>query len=150
MRYSLQFFSNDTVHVTTGVWWHPKRNTRSRCQEGKPAERWFWFEADLLLCFHEIDIDWLVTNQDHDFSRKTGMMRRMVSGLPRPWPILNTRVHGSQRYEMFLWVIFLDCIEKFSWSGMFCRKLRIPTTRGSGRHQWLITQVRNHYFLSKA
>nr|GMD03546.1 calreticulin-1-like [Ipomoea batatas] len=43
-------------------------------------------------------------------SLRTGMMKRMASGLPQLLPTLSTRVHGRQR------------------------KLRTPTTRGSGRH----------------
>ncbi|KAI6684612.1 hypothetical protein NL676_030525 [Syzygium grande] len=37
-------------------------------------------------------LDWLVTNQDYNFSLKTGTWRRVVSGLPRPLP---TRIQGS-------------------------------------------------------
>nr|GMD40296.1 calreticulin [Ipomoea batatas]GMD46670.1 calreticulin [Ipomoea batatas] len=31
-------------------------------------------------------------------SLRTGMMKRMVSGLPQPLPTLSTRVHGRQRF----------------------------------------------------
>ena len=72
------------------------------------------------------------------------MMRKMVNGLPLPFPTQNTRDHGSKRYDGSFNGTQADSnLYSYIWQHVasFARKSRTRTTRVNGRHLWLTIQV---------